>query len=142
MSSDTKDSLNYLATFLVRLVVGVIFAAHGAQKLFGAFGGHGLQSTAEGFAQMGFVPGIFWGALVGGTEFFGGLGLVAGLLTRLSALGLAITMAVAVLKVHWANGLIGQGGFEYPLTLLVVNVALLMRGGGPWSLDALRSKKK
>lgn len=141
--STTQERFTPLAPFILRLVVGVIFMAHGSQKLFGAFGGHGLQATAQGFAQMGFVPGILWGTLVGGTEFFGGLGLIAGLFTRLAALGLAIVMLVAVFKVHWKSGLFAQnGGFEYPLTLLAVNVALLIRGAGPWSLDAKLRKSK
>jgi len=128
---------------IVRLVVGVIFVAHGSQKLFGAFGGRGLSAVAEGFTQMGFTPGIFWAALVGGTEFFGGLGLAVGLLTRVAALGLACVMAVAVFKVHWANGLFAQsGGFEYPLTLLAVNIALMIRGAGSISLDAFRGTKR
>ncbi len=142
MGNDTRDSLGHLATLLVRLVVGGIFVAHGAQKLLGAFGGHGLQGTAAGFEQMGFVPGILWATLAGGTELLGGLGLVVGFLTPLAALGLAIVMAVAVFKVHWAHGLFAQnGGFEYPLTLLVVNLALVIRGGGHFSLDAMWRKK-
>ena len=143
MNNGAKESLNYLATFLVRLVVGMIFAAHGSQKLFGAFGGPGWQATTQMFGQMGFAPGAFWGTLMACTEFFGGLGLIMGLFTRLAALGLVIGMAVAVVKVHWAHGLFAQnGGFEYPLTLLVINIALFIRGAGPWSVDALRSAHK
>ena len=139
--SNNPERFASLAPLILRLVVGVIFVAHGAQKLFGLFGGPGLQAVADMFGQMGFTPGIFWAALVGATEFVGGLGLIAGLLTRWAALGLAITMAVAVVKVHWASGLFAQnGGFEYPLTLLAVSIALLIRGAGPLSLDGLRKK--
>ena len=137
-----EDRPHGTSLFLLRCVVGIIFTAHGAQKLFGAFGGPGLQSTAAMFGQMGFRPGMFWGALVGCTELLGGLGLLAGYCTRLAALGLAITMAVAILKVHWPHGLFAQnGGCEYPLTLLVVNLVIICSGAGPVSLDARRSQK-
>lgn len=142
MSTD-QERFTSLAPLILRVVVGAIFVAHGSQKLFGAFGGHGWHATTEMFEKMGFAPGVFWGTLVGGTEFFGGLGLLVGLFTRLAALGLAISMAVAVLKVHLPHGLFAQnGGFEYPLSLLAVNVALLIRGAGPISLDAVRKKGK
>ena len=112
MNSNAQESLNYMATFVVRLVVGVIFAAHGAQKLFGLFGGSGFQATADGFANMGFAPGWLWGGLAGCAELFGGLGLLAGLFARLAALGLVITMAVAVCKVHWARIVRGKRRFR------------------------------
>jgi putative oxidoreductase len=110
---------------------------HGAQKLFGWFGGRGLAATAQGFEQnLGLVPGLFWGGLVGATEFFGGLLLALGLLTRPAALGVVVIMAVAVFAVHLPNGFFwGNGGYEFPLLWGMMALAILFRGGGEMSLD-------
>jgi putative oxidoreductase len=126
------------AVLPLRLAIGVVFIAHGSQKLFGWFGGYGIAKTAEGFGHMGLHPAIFWAWVVAIAEFFGGLGLVGGLLTRLSALGLTIDMIVAIVKVHLKNGFfVHEGGFEFPMMLLATALALLILGAGDYSIDAL-----
>jgi len=115
--------------------------AHGSQKLFGAFGGHGMAGTIEGFGHLGLNPPVFWAWVVAIAEFFGGLGLVGGLLTRLSALGLVIDMAVAIIKVHGKNGFfLSNGGYEFPLLCLATALSTLILGPGDYSLDALIGK--
>lgn len=126
-----------LAWPIVRIFTGLILMPHGAQKLFGWFGGKGFAATAQGFEQgLGLVPGPLWAGLVAGTEFFGGLLLVLGLLTRPAALGVVTIMAVAVFAVHLPNGFFwGNGGYEYPLLWGLMALAILFRGGGEMSLD-------
>lgn len=127
---------NSYAFLPIRLGVGVVMAAHGAQKLFGWFGGYGLQGTGQFFAEnLGLQPGVLMAALAGGTEFVGGLLLVAGLLTRVAALGLAGTMAVAILTAHSGAFFASNGGMEYPLTLLLASLSLAIGGGGALSVD-------
>ncbi len=122
----------------LRIGAGLIFTAHGAQKLFGWFGGYGLQATGEWMASIGLEPGIAMAALAGGAEFFGGLLLLLGLLTRPAALALSITMVVAIFAVHWSNGLfLSNNGYEFGLALLAISVALLLRGAGSASVDRL-----
>lgn len=131
-----KTNPRQWALLAPRLVVGVIMAAHGAQKLFGWFGGYGLEATGGYFAnQFGLTPGVFWAALAGGGEFFGGLLLFAGLATRLAALTIGITMTVAVITLH-GGGFFAPAGIEYPLTLLTASIAFLINGGGALSVDA------
>ena len=122
---------------LVRAATGLILMPHGAQKLFGWFGGHGLEGTGGFFAQnLGLEPGVAWAALVGGTEFFGGLFLALGFLTRPAALGVTILMTVAILTVHLPDGFFwGQGGYEYPLLWGLVALAIAFKGGAEMSLD-------
>jgi putative oxidoreductase len=127
--------------------LGAIFIAHGSQKLFGAFGGRGIEATAEGFAATGLVPGILWAWVVAITEFFGGLGILGGLLMRLSAVGISIIMIVAIATVHGKHGLFAQaGGFEYNLMILGGAISLMLLGPGPYSvqglIDRLRGKKQ
>jgi putative oxidoreductase len=120
----------------LRVPVGVIFAAHGAQKLFGWFGGFGLQGTAGWLESIGLAPGTLMALLAGGAEFFGGLALIAGVLTRPAALALAFTMLVAIFKVHFVNGLfMANNGYEFGLALLAASVALLFSGAGRISVD-------
>ena len=108
-----------LDTLPLRVVAGVIFAAHGAQKLFGWFGGYGLEGTAGWMASIGLEPGLLMAAMAGGAEFFGGLLLIVGLLVRPAALILAITMAVAIVTVHLSNGLfMSNNGYEFGLALI------------------------
>ena len=126
------------AVLPLRLAVGTIFIAHGSQKLFGAFGGSGITGSAAGFAHLGLNPGIFWAWVVAITEFFGGLGILGGLLTRVSALGISAIMIVGVITVHGKNGFFAKtGGFEYNLMILGAAVALIILGAGDYSLDAL-----
>lgn len=123
-----------------RLAVGIVMAAHGAQKLFGWFGGYGLQGTGGYFAhQLGMTPGVFWAALAGGGEFFGGLLLLLGLATRFGALTTAIIMGVAISTAHWGAFFL-PAGMEYALTIFSVAIALLLGGGGALSLDARLSR--
>lgn len=126
---------NAWALVPLRLVLGVIFMAHGSQKLFGMFGGHGLHATAEFFAKGGMTPGLLWATMAGSGEFFGGLLVLLGLLTRFGALNIAIVMAVAIIHVHWGK-FFAPSGFEYPLALLGAALALIIGGGGPLSFDA------
>lgn len=125
-----------LDTLPVRLAVGATFAAHGAQKLFGWFGGYGLEGTAGWMASIGLEPGLLLAALAGSAEFFGGLLLIVGALVRPSALVLAITMVVAIVTVHFENGLfMSDNGYEFALALLVVSIGLIVRGAGSLSID-------
>jgi putative oxidoreductase len=131
-----------LDTLPVRLGAGVIFTAHGAQKLFGWFGGYGLEGTAGWMESIGLAPGTLMAAAAGGAEFFGGLLLIAGLLVRPTALVLAITMLVAIITVHLQNGLfMSNNGYEFGLALLVISVGLAIRGAGSISVDNLLQKK-
>lgn len=123
-------------TVPVRLAVGATFAAHGAQKLFGWFGGYGLEGTAGWMASIGLEPGLLLAALAGGAEFFGGLLLILGLLVRPAALVLAFTMIIAIATVHFENGLfMSNNGYEFALALLVVSIGLAIRGAGSLSAD-------
>lgn len=124
------------ATLPLRLGVGIVMAAHGAQKLFGWFGGYGLQGTGQFFAEnLGLKPGILMAALAGGTEFFGGLLLLAGLLTRPTGLALAFTMLVGIVTAHPDAFFASNNGMEYPLTLLLASLSLAILGGGAFSID-------
>jgi putative oxidoreductase len=138
-----KDAVRPFADLPLRLTLGIIFIAHGADKLFGTFGG-GFQATATGFGQMGFQPGWFHAALAGGGEFIGGILVLLGLFTRFGAFLLCATMVVAVFVVHWSAGLFAKdGGFEFPLALLGAAAFLLLAGPGPISIDArLCGRKK
>lgn len=125
-----------LDTLPLRLGAGAIFAAHGAQKLFGWFGGYGLEGTAGWMASIGLEPGMLMAAMAGSAEFFGGLLLIAGLLVRPAALVLAVTMLVAIVTVHLENGLfMSNNGYEFGLALLVISAALVFRGAGSLSAD-------
>lgn len=126
------------AAIALRIPVGIIFAAHGAQKLFGWFGGHGLQGTGQWMASIGLEPGYLMALLAGGAEFFGGLALIVGLLVRPAAAVLAFTMAVAIFAVHIGNGLfMSNDGYEFGLALLAVSISLAISGAGRASVDRL-----
>ncbi|HEY0790728.1 MAG TPA: DoxX family protein [Chthoniobacterales bacterium] len=119
----------------IRLVVGTVFFAHGAQKLLGWFGGGGLSGTAHLFeARLNLFPGFLWTFLAGGAEFFGALLVCAGLLTRLGASIIGVVMAVAIWKVH-LGAFFNPQGVEFPLSLLASSCALAVYGGGRWSVD-------
>jgi putative oxidoreductase len=131
-----------LDTLPVRIGAGVIFTAHGAQKLFGWFGGYGLEGTAGWMESIGLAPGTLMAAAAGGAEFFGGLFLIAGLLVRPTAFVLAITMLVAIITVHLQNGLfMSNNGYEFGLALFVISVGLVIRGAGSLSVDNLLQNK-
>jgi len=128
---------------VVRLGLGVIFFAHGAQKVFGWFGGRGLSATIAGFRQMNIPPAAT--VLAAFIECFGGLAVLVGFLTRPAALGLIAVMLVAIAKVHAAHGFFlnwsmtpGKGhGFEFNLALVAMALAILIGGGGVLSIDRL-----
>lgn len=120
----------------VRIFVGIIFAAHGSQKLFGWFGGGGLAGTAQWMESIGLAPGTLMALLSGGTEFFAGLALIIGLLARPAALGLTIVSLVAIFSVHIHNGLfMANNGYEFALALLGASIAVLLEGAGKLSAD-------
>jgi len=121
---------------VLRVFVGIIFAAHGSQKLFGWFGGGGLAGTAQWMESIGLAPGTLMALLSGGTEFFGGLALIIGLLARPAALGLSFTLLVAIFSVHIHNGLfMANNGYEFALALLGGTLAVLLEGAGKLSAD-------
>jgi len=121
------------ALAILRVVAGVIFAAHGAQKLFV----YGFAGVTGAFGQMGVpFPGIV-GPATGLVEFFGGLALVAGLLTRLAGIGLTTIMLGAIFLVHLSAGFFAPNGVEFPLALAAMATTLAVTGAGRWSLDAL-----
>ncbi|MFI8483184.1 DoxX family protein [Pseudomonas sp. NPDC078700] len=135
IKSLTTTHAGYGLTIL-RVIVGLTFAAHGSQKLFGWFGGPGLEGIGQWMESLGMTPGYLLALLAGSAEFFGGLALVIGLLVRPAGLVLAITMLVAIFSVHIGNGFfISANGFEYALALLAVSVAIMIEGAGKLSVD-------
>jgi putative oxidoreductase len=131
-SSPSNRQVN-AGLMLLRLVVGAIFVMHGGQKLF-VFG---FSGVAGAFAQMGIPMANVLGPFVAFVEFFGGLALIFGLLSRLAAFGIASTMVVAILQVHLKNGFFAPMGVEFPLSLLGSTIMLGITGAGSWSLDSL-----
>jgi putative oxidoreductase len=132
---------NDVSTFLLRVLLGVVFFPHGAQKVLGWFGGYGFSGTMGFFTGMLHVPALF-AFLAVAAEFAGAIALILGLLTRVAALGIAANMLVAVAMVHWQYGLFmnwagnqkGEG-FEFHLLAIGVAVVLIIRGGGKWAAD-------
>jgi len=130
------------ALLLLRLILAVVFVVHGSQKLLGWFGGPGIKGFVGYVSSLGMPAAIGYLVILG--EFFGGLGLAVGLLTRVAAAGLFVQMLGAVFLIHWKSGFFmnwgGVGGkvegYEYSLTLLVVALAVLVAGAGAYSLDA------
>ena len=121
---------------ILRIVVGVLFIGHGTQKLFGWFGGHGLEGTAGFFSSLRFRPPRFAAFAAGASEGVGGLLFVLGLLTPLAAAMIVGVMVNAILAVHWQNGLwVTDGGFEYPLVAAVTALVAVGAGPGAYSLD-------
>ena len=131
-----------IAALALRVPVGIIFAAHGAQKLFGWFGGYGLEGTGGWMDSIGLSPGIVMAFLAGSAEFFGGIALILGLLTRPAALALSVAMLVAIFSVHISNGLfMANNGYEFGLALLAASVSLLFSGAGKASVDSMLAKR-
>jgi putative oxidoreductase len=132
---------NDFSVTIVRLVLGVVFFAHGAQKMLGWFGGHGFTGTMGFFTQQMHIPAPF-AFLAICAEFFGGLGLIVGLLSRIAAFGIMCNMLVAIATVHVHNGFFmnwtGQQkgeGFEYHLVTLAALLIVLVKGAGAFSID-------
>jgi len=112
--------------------------AHGSQKLFGWFGGYGLEGTGQWMASIGLEPGYLMALMAGSAEFFGGLALVLGLLARPAALVTAFTMVVAIFSTHISNGLfLTNNGYEYALSLLAVTASMMVQGAGRFAIDNL-----
>ncbi|MCG9965262.1 MAG: DoxX family protein [Shewanella sp.] len=126
------------APLALRIPIGIILMAHGAQKLFGWFGGYGLEGTGQWMASIGLTPGYLMALMAGSSEFFGGLLLIIGLLTRPTALVLSFTMVVAIFSVHIGNGLfLSNNGYEFGLALLAATLSLTISGAGKLSADNL-----
>lgn len=123
---------------LARMVIGLVMAAHGAQKAFGWFGGYGLAGTGGFMESLGFRPGRLFAAAAAGTEIAGGLLLALGFLGPLGPALIISVMIVAIATVHWAHGLFAQNnGIELPLLYIVAAVAIALIGNGAYSLDSL-----
>ncbi|MCQ4043471.1 DoxX family protein [Streptantibioticus rubrisoli] len=121
---------------LIRASVGLLLAGHGAQKLFGMFGGHGLAATGRGFAVLGYRPGTLYAAIGGASEFLGGLGLALGLFTPLAAAALIGVMINAMVSVTAAHGVWEtHGGLEYNVCIAAVALAIAAIGPGRIALD-------
>ncbi len=149
MTGKSHDSIaDSLALLMVRIPLGIIFIAHGSQKLFGAFGGSGLTATFTAFEQKLDIPPVLT-LLAVIAEFGGGVAVLCGFLTRISAFGIACVMAGAIYKVTGANGfflniscLPGKGhGIEYNLALMGMALSLVFGGAGKWSFDRLLWRK-
>lgn len=134
---DRNENLRDAGLFIIRAALAAVFVYHGAQKLFGAWGGGGLAGTEAGFRSMG-LPLPYASALAAGSaEFFGGVLLLLGLMVRPAALVMAFTMVVATAVLLPAGFNAQKGGAEYPLTLLLVLIALVLLGGGRWGVGRL-----
>jgi putative oxidoreductase len=124
-----------LALLVLRIVVGGLFAAHGAQKLFGVFEGAGIDGTAQFFDKVGLRPGRFHAQVAGYSEFFGGICLALGILTPFAALVLIAVMTAAIMSVHYDNGIWNTNqGYEFNLVLMAA-AFVLAASAGTWSLD-------
>ena len=138
------DKMKGIGMLFIRLALGVVFIAHGLQKLFGVFGGNGLSGTIGFMEDLGLFPATIWGVLLACTEFFGGLFALIGFYSRWAGLFLAVVMGSAILLVHLPNGLfLSNRGYEYAGSLLCMSIALIFNGGGNISLDHfLKTYKK
>jgi putative oxidoreductase len=124
------DRLQPLALLVLRVVLGVIMIGHGYTKVFG-----GLSHHVQFVSSLGLPGWLAYASAV--TEFFGIL-VIAGLLTRCASLAILIDLGVAIAKVHWKNGLLGNGGYQFPLALAAIAFALVFFGGGPMAFDSIR----
>jgi putative oxidoreductase len=138
----SRSIVDSIGLLFIRAVVGVVFVYHGAQKLFGLFGGKGIAGFTENLKAMNFPMPEINAWLAGGAEFFGGILLILGLFTRLASVPLLITMLVAVFVVHRNAFGLPNNGMEYALTLGCVLVGIGLLGPGRFSLDATFGRKK
>jgi len=130
-----------LGLLIIRLVVGLSFMAHGAQKLFGWFGGYGPKGTGGWMESMGMKPGVLMAVMAGLMELIGGVLFASGLFTVIGAFLIVATMLGAIVKVHGPNGYWATAnGYEYNLLLIAVAVGLALIGAGDYSLDAILLK--
>ena len=130
-----RENLLNLSMFILRIIIGVIFAAHGAQKLFGMFNGIGIEGTIKIIEGLGwgnpYLFAVAWGCI----EFIGGIFLIFGILARWSAVGIVLTMIIRLWKINLAYGFfIQEGGIEYNLLVIGACVPLILLGGGSWSV--------
>lgn len=126
-----------LGLLILRLVAGLSFAGHGAQKLFGWFGGGGIAGTGAWLGGIGLRPGRLWAVVAGLGEFAGGVLLALGLLNPLGAIGVGGVMLMATLKVHWPKYWVSRGGFELPAIYATVAAVVGLLGPGAYSLDSV-----
>jgi putative oxidoreductase len=130
-----RSNLIDVSLFVLRLALGIVFVAHGLQKVFGIVGGPGIEGVIGMMKSLGFMPPVFWAWVVAVGELGGGTMLVLGVLPRLSAAVIAVIMTMAVVQVHGKSGYFASnGGFEYPLLILMVALAIILAGGGKISL--------
>jgi putative oxidoreductase len=130
--------MSSLGLLLIRLVLGLTFAGHGAQKLFGWFGGHGVVGTAGFFDSIGIKPSQPAAVMAGLGEFVGGLMFAAGLLTPIAAAIITVVMVVAIATVSGKNGFwVTENGAEYSVVIIAVAIGVALVGAGAWSIDAL-----
>ncbi|OXM13041.1 DoxX family protein [Paenibacillus herberti] len=123
---------------ILRVVIGLLFIGHGAQKLFGWFGGYGIKGTAGWLESIGAKPGVLMAVLAGLAELLGGVLLALGLWVWVAAVLLIVPMLVAIFKVHGTNGLwVTSNGYEYNLVLIAAALAIALIGAGNYSIDAL-----
>jgi putative oxidoreductase len=132
-----------LFRFLARVTIGLLFAGHGVQKLFGWFGGGGPGGTAEGFDQLGLRPGRRHALAAGAAETGGGLLFALGAATPAAAAALCSVMVTAIKTVHWEKGIwTTRGGYEYNLVLIAAAIGLVENGPGPWSVDGVLGRPR
>ncbi len=130
------QGLDRWVPLILQLLLGGVFIAHGAQKLFGVFQGPGITGMTAMLLKLGFDPAFFWAWVASIVEFFGGLFIFFGFLTRIWAVLIIVEMIVAIIKVNWAMGFFWtKGGLEFPLTLGVIALALVLVGPGFLSVD-------
>lgn len=139
---------NDISSFVLRVLLGIVFFPHGAQKVFGWFGGAGFSGTMTAFTEKMGIP-VILAFLAIMAESLGAVALITGLLTRIAAFGIFSNMIVAIFLVHLPNGFFmnwfgkQQGeGFEYHLLAIAITIALMIKGGGRWSVDGLIAKKE
>ena len=125
------DRLQPLALLVLRVVLGAVMIGHGYGKVFGGLAHHVQYVSHLGLPGWLAYPSAF-------TEFFGGILVIAGLFTRLVSLAILGDLSVVIWKVHWKNGLLGDGGYEFPLAVAAIAFALIFFGGGPMALDSIR----
>lgn len=130
------ERLDRWARLMLQVIVGLVFMMHGSQKLLGAFGGGGISGTTAFFQKFAISPSPFWAWVVALLEFFGGLSILLGFLTRIWTSLIVIEMIVAIVKVNYARGFFfDKGGWEIPLMFGAAVLALALMGPGPLSID-------
>jgi putative oxidoreductase len=148
MFRNLLSTSNDLVLTLLRVVLGIVFFFHGAQKMLGWFGGNGFSGTMQYFTGPMGIPAVF-AFLAIAAEFFGGLGLIVGFLSRIAAFGILVNMVVAIFKVHLPNGFFmnwtgaqNGEGFEYHLLVIVIALAIIVKGAGALSVDYALSRRQ